>query len=75
MVGGAGTVDVAAAFDAAPEGLRRPVDLLGLIELAHELGMDEQDDVASVVAVRPDGTRRRLAFGAVTARVEDADHD
>jgi outer membrane murein-binding lipoprotein Lpp len=75
LAAGGGAVDVAAAFDAAPEQLRRPVDLLGLIELAHELGMDEQDDVASVVAVRPDGTRRRFAFGAVTARVEDADDD
>ncbi|UJP38876.1 DUF3375 domain-containing protein [Cellulomonas palmilytica] len=59
-------VDVAAVFDAAPDELRRPVDLLGLLELAHTHGMTETDRLAFVDAVRPDGTRRRLAFGAVT---------
>jgi len=59
-------VDLAAAFDAAPDDLRRPVDLLGLLELAHSYGMTETDRVAFVDAVRPDGTRRRLAFGAVS---------
>ncbi len=69
-------VDLAAAFDAAPDDLRRPVDLLGLLELAHAHGMQETDRVAFVDAVRPDGTRRRLAFGAVTTsttRTKDDD--
>ncbi|HEY0188998.1 MAG TPA: DUF3375 domain-containing protein [Cellulomonas sp.] len=65
--GAAGTdVDVAVAFRAAPEVLRRPVDLLGLLEIAAQRGMTEIDEVAYVEAVRPDGTRRRFAFGAVT---------
>lgn len=56
---------LAAAFAAAPEELRRPVDLLGLLELAEGLGAVAGDEVVEVVAVRPDGTRRRLAFGDV----------
>jgi len=61
-------VDLAAAFGAAPDALRRPVDLLGLLELAHARGMTETDRLAFVDAVRPDGTHRRLAFGATTTR-------
>lgn len=60
-----GTVDVGAAFRSAPERLRRPVDLLGLLELAHRHGMVETGQVVTVEAVRPDGTRRRFAFGGV----------
>jgi outer membrane murein-binding lipoprotein Lpp len=63
---GGSAVDVAAAFRSAPPVLRRPVDLLGLLEIAHQRGMTEIDEVAYVEAVRPDGTRRRFAFGAVT---------
>ncbi|WP_182113735.1 MULTISPECIES: DUF3375 domain-containing protein [unclassified Actinotalea] len=66
-----GQVDVAAAFAAAPSALRRPVDLLGLLEIAHDLGMTETGDLAFVEALRPDGTRRRFAFGAVTTRMRD----
>ncbi|KGM13237.1 DUF3375 domain-containing protein [Cellulomonas bogoriensis] len=75
LAGGDGGVDVAAAFEAAPVGARRPVDLLGLLEIAHDLGMTETDEVAFVEAVRPDGTRRRFAFGAVTARTRGEDDD
>lgn len=75
--GGAGVdvLDVAAAFDAAPDPLRRPVDLLGLLELAHVRGMTETDRVAYVDAVRPDGARRRLAFGGVTISTKDRSDD
>lgn len=66
-------VDVAAAFQAAPVPLRRPVDLLGLLEIADQLGMTETGEVAYVDAVRPDGTRRRFAFGGVTTRTKDED--
>jgi len=66
-----GWVDVAEAFAAAPEELRRPVDLLGLLEIADGHGMTETGEVAFVDAVRPDGTRRRLAFGGVTTRTRD----
>jgi hypothetical protein len=68
-------VDVAAAFNAAPDLLRRPVDLLGLLEMAHQRGMVETDEVAFVDAVRPDGTRRRFAFGAVTTLTKDDEDD
>ncbi|RMI12555.1 DUF3375 domain-containing protein [Cellulomonas triticagri] len=68
-------VDLAAAFNAAPEPLRRPVDLLGLLEIAHLRGMTETDEVAWAEAVRPDGSRRRFAFGAVTTRAKDEDDD
>ncbi|WP_273651302.1 DUF3375 domain-containing protein [Cellulomonas fimi] len=70
-----GGVDVAAAFDAAPDPLRRPVDLLGLLELAYAHGMTETDRVDVVDAVRPDGARRRLAFGGVTIRTKDQTDD
>jgi len=66
-----GWVDLAAAFNAGPESLRRPVDLLGLLEIADRHGMTETGDVAYVEAVRPDGTRRRFAFGGVTTRTKD----
>lgn len=67
-----GLVDVAAAFSSAPEVLRRPVDLLGLLEMADLQGMTETDEIAFVDAVRPDGTRRRLGFGGVTTRMKEA---
>lgn len=60
--------DLAEAFEGASVGIRRPVDLLGLLEIAHRHGMTEDDRVSVVQAVRPDGTTRRFAFGAVSAR-------
>lgn len=74
---GAGSphVDLAAAFSAAPAQLRRPVDLLGLLELAHQRGMTETDELAFVDAVRPDGTRRRFAFGATSTTTKDESDD
>ncbi len=59
--------DVAEVFEAAPEEIRRPVDLLGLLEIAHRLGMSETGEISTVEAVRADGVRRSFAFGAVTA--------
>ena len=72
---GATQVDLAAAFRAAPEHLRRPVDLLGLLEIAHQRGMTETDELTFVDAVRPDGSRRRFAFGATSTTTEDANDD
>lgn len=69
--GADGRVDVTEAFAAAPDPVRRPVDLLGLLEIAHQRGMEETGRVAVVEALRPDGTHRRLALGAVTTRIED----
>lgn len=65
------TGDLAAVFEDAPDAIRRPVDLLGLIEIAHRLGTTETDEVSVVTAVRPDGSRRRFAFGAT--RVEEGE--
>ncbi len=70
-----GAVEVTAAFNAAPDALRRPVDLLGMLELAHSHGMAETDELAFVDAVRPDGTRRRFALGGVTTRTKDDTDD
>ncbi|WP_019137322.1 DUF3375 domain-containing protein [Cellulomonas massiliensis] len=61
-----GAVDVADAFATAPVTLRRPVDLLGLLEIADQHGMTGTGRVAFVEAVRPDGSRRRFAFEGVT---------
>ncbi|WP_093622356.1 DUF3375 domain-containing protein [Actinoplanes philippinensis] len=61
------TVDVVAAFRAAGEELQRPVDLLGLLELAHGAGMTETAEITVVDTVRPDRTRRRFALGGVVA--------
>lgn len=67
FAGEAESVDIAAAFRAAVEDIQRPVDLLGLLEIAHDAGMTETAEVAVVDTVRPDRTRRRFAFGGVVA--------
>lgn len=61
------TVDVVAAFRAASENIQRPVDLLGLLEIAHDWGMTETPEVMTVDTMRPDRTRRRFALGSVMA--------
>ena len=68
--------DLAEAFAAADDATRRPVDLVGLLEIAHRGGLVDGDDVSVVEAVRPDGTTRRFAFTAVTAvRPTETDAD
>jgi hypothetical protein len=68
--------DLGAAFAEASDETRRPVDLLGLLEIAHRNGMRDGAGVSIVEAVRPDGTTRRFAFGAVTARtVKETEDD
>ncbi|MBD7958152.1 DUF3375 domain-containing protein [Microbacterium sp. Sa4CUA7] len=68
--------DLATAFEGADDDTRRPVDLLGLLEIAHRNGMTETDEISVAEARRPDGTYRRFAFGAVTARtVKELPHD
>ncbi|MCL1871678.1 MAG: DUF3375 domain-containing protein [Promicromonosporaceae bacterium] len=60
--------DLAAVFASADAATRRPVDLVGLLELAGRDGLVDRDEVVVVEAVRPDGTRRRLALeGAALA--------
>ncbi|RJO70032.1 DUF3375 domain-containing protein [Nocardia panacis] len=73
-----GFTAVADAFGDAPEDIRRPVDLLGLLELSHRAGMTETEEVVTVEAIRPDGTRRQFAFGGVLStpkreKTEDRD--
>jgi len=70
-----GRFDLAAAFEAAADATRRPVDLVGLLEIAHRGGMTEHDEISIVEALRPDGTSRRFAFGAVTASTTKDDDD
>jgi hypothetical protein len=67
--------DLGEAFAEASDETRRPVDLLGLLEIAHRNGMRDGDGVSIVEAVRPDGTTRRFAFGAVTARTAKEPED
>lgn len=64
--------DLAAAFQGADPTTRRPVDLLGLLEIAHRNGMTEGQEVCVVEALRPDGTARRFAFAAVRARTTES---
>ena len=59
-------VDLAAAFESAADDVRRPADLLGLLELAHRNGMADGQDVSIVETRRPDGSRRRFAFQSLT---------
>lgn len=68
--------DLAEAFAGGDESTRRPVDLLGLLEIAHRNGMSEDEEISVVEALRPDGSTRRFAFGSVTARTaKEADDD
>ena len=68
--------DLAATFETAADEVRRPADLLGMLEIAHRNGMTDADRVDVVEAVRPDGTTRRFAFGAVIANTrQEPQHD
>lgn len=67
--------DLGNAFTNAPDDTRRPVDLVGLLEIAHRNGMNETDGLSTVETLRPDGTTRRFAFVSVTARAAEEDDD
>jgi DNA-binding transcriptional MerR regulator len=67
--------DLGDAFRDAADATRRPVDLLGLLEIAHRNGMSEGESISIVEALRPDGTTRRFAFGSVTARTAKESDD
>lgn len=67
--------DLGDAFSAAPEETRRPVDLLGLLEIVHRTGLREADGYSVVRARRPDGTTRRFAFGSITAHIDKETED
>ncbi|MBP1325419.1 hypothetical protein JOF28_000651 [Leucobacter exalbidus] len=53
---------------------RRPVDLLGLLEIVHGNGMTERDEITVVTAERPDGTTRKFAFVGVQATASPDEH-
>jgi len=55
-------VDVTDIFASLPLGARRPVDLVGLLELAAVVGLHDAGAVTEVIAERPDGSVTRLAF-------------
>jgi hypothetical protein len=65
-IGAAESVTVAELFAALGDDARRPVDLVGLLELAARVGLHDDGEVAIVDTVRPDGTHRRFAFEAAT---------
>nr|WP_201469805.1 DUF3375 domain-containing protein [Microbacterium hydrocarbonoxydans] len=67
--------DLAEAFRSVPDATRRPVDLLGLLEIAHRNGLTDAEGISTVDALRPDGTTRRFAFGTVVARSRREDED
>ncbi|MBL3686561.1 DUF3375 domain-containing protein [Leucobacter zeae] len=77
VAGLGGRFDLAEAFARGPEDARRPVDLLGLLEIVHRDGMVEGEEISIVEALRPDGTTRRFAFGSVTAGAhpDTAEHE
>lgn len=63
----------AALFDELPDDLRRPVEVLGLLHLFVRMDADVDVTVREpVVAIRPDGSTRRLLMPTVT--VGEADH-
>ncbi|MEL0627089.1 DUF3375 domain-containing protein [Salinibacterium amurskyense] len=61
------TFNLASAFNSAGQEIRRPVDLLGLLEIAHRNGITDGDDLSVVETLRPDGSTRRFAFVNATA--------
>ena len=65
--------DLAEAFAAAGTATGRPADLLGMLEIAHRLGMAERDEVSTALTTRPDGTTRSFAFAAVTGNAAQPD--
>ena len=81
MVRELGEATVDEVFSAAPPELRRPVELLGYLELAEPGALDAalaDADVPSarlrrVAAVRADGTMRTLVLPAVPIAPQDAD--
>lgn len=73
----AGDVATAAAlFNAFPEELRRPVEVLGLLHLLLRIDAGVDPSVREPVAtVRPDGSTRRLLMPAVTVGKDSDDFD
>ncbi|HWK93597.1 MAG TPA: DUF3375 domain-containing protein [Luteimicrobium sp.] len=67
--------DLAELFESGPADLRRPVDLLGYLELVPVAAGPQgggSGEVSVVTAVRPDGTTRRLAFARTHVDLDPA---
>jgi hypothetical protein len=68
-------VTLASVFNALPDELRRPVEVLGLFPLTHTHGLEETGETEVLDTIRPDGTRRLLAvpqFASNTSSFGDA---
>ncbi|MGO2633227.1 MAG: DUF3375 family protein [Galactobacter sp.] len=67
------------AFNELPEELRRPVELFGLMQLATDKGLLDDDATLptfdSVVTVRPDGSRRTLNIPNLRIGSADLSHE
>jgi hypothetical protein len=57
---GADDVTLAQVFNALPDELRRPVEVLGLFPLTHTHGLADTGMTEVLDTLRPDGSRRRL---------------
>ena len=65
---GAGGFTVGEVFASAPPGLRRPVELLGLVHIAAAAGAEDPQDPGDTElfeAIRPDGTQRSFLVPAL----------
>ena len=66
---GAGRSTAGEVFASAPPGLRRPVEILGLVHIAVVAGAEEPHDPGDTElfeAMRPDGTQRSFLVPALT---------
>jgi len=66
---GAGGFTAGEVFASAPAGLRRPVEILGLVHIAAGAGAEEPQDPGDTElfeAMRPDGTQRSFLVPALT---------
>lgn len=66
---GAGGFTAGEVFASAPPGLRRPVEILGLVHIAGAAGAEEPQDAGDTElfeAMRPDGTQRSFLVPALT---------
>lgn len=64
-------VTLASVFNALPDELRRPVEVLGLFPLTHTHGLEESGTTEVLDTVRPDGSRRRLRIPQFVSCVSD----
>ena len=55
-----GVESLAELFHALPDGLRRPVEVLGILPLARRSGLEPTGELEVYETVRKDGSRRRL---------------